>query len=108
MRTSVNVDALILLGIHLLYWLVDTVAASGGALDSTPAYQTSASSTSSHSKIAAFSATLTDGLAQAVAHETSKLPFSMPLPFSWNIFAQRCIMRERVNSLCYSYGYLQR
>ncbi|XP_011348867.1 stromal interaction molecule homolog isoform X2 [Ooceraea biroi] len=71
MRTSVNVDVLALLGIHLLYWLSDTVAASGGALDSTPAFQTSASSTPSHSKIAAFSATLTDGLAQAVAHESA-------------------------------------
>jgi len=83
MRTSVNVDALILLGIHLLYWLLDTVAASGGALDSTPAFQTGASSTSSHSKIAAFSATLTDGLAQAVAHESSELPFPICL-FSYH------------------------
>lgn len=71
MRTFVNVDALTLLGIHLLYWYLGTVAASGGALDSTPTFQTSASSTP-HSKIAAFSATLTDGLAQAVAHESSK------------------------------------
>ncbi|XP_012214485.1 stromal interaction molecule homolog isoform X2 [Linepithema humile] len=70
MRTSVNVDALILLGIHLLFWALDTVAASGGALDSTPTFQTGASSTS-HSKITAFSATLTNGLAQAVAHEST-------------------------------------
>ncbi|XP_011860629.1 PREDICTED: stromal interaction molecule homolog [Vollenhovia emeryi] len=71
MRTSVNVDALILLAIHLSYWSLGTVAASGGALDSTPTFQTSASSTP-HSKIAAaFSATLTNGLAQAVAHEST-------------------------------------
>ncbi|KAL6259335.1 hypothetical protein P5V15_009250 [Pogonomyrmex californicus] len=67
MQTSVNIDALILL-IHLSYWSFGTVTASGGALDSTPTFQTSASSTP-HSKIAAFSATLTDGLAQAVAQE---------------------------------------
>lgn len=72
MRTSVNVNALILLGIHLLFWALDTVAASGGALDSTPTFQTGASSTS-HSKITAFSATLTNGLAQAVAHESSRI-----------------------------------
>lgn len=70
MRTSVN--ALLPLAICLSHWLLDTVAATGGALDSTPTFQTGASSTS-HSKIAAFSATLTDGLAQAVAHESSKL-----------------------------------
>ncbi|KAM0735647.1 Stromal interaction molecule-like protein [Formica fusca] len=68
MRTSVN--ALLPLGIHLLYWLFDTVAATGGALDSTPTFQTGVSSPS-HSKIVAFSATLTDGLAQAVAHEST-------------------------------------
>ncbi|XP_011632246.1 stromal interaction molecule homolog [Pogonomyrmex barbatus] len=67
MQTSVNIDALILL-IHLSYWSFGTVTASGGALDSTPTFQTSASSTP-HSKITAFSATLTDGLAQAVAQE---------------------------------------
>ncbi|XP_071567136.1 stromal interaction molecule homolog [Temnothorax nylanderi] len=70
MRTSVNLDALILLAIHLLSCSLGTVAASGGALDSTPTFQTGASSTS-HSKIAAFSATLTNGLAQAVAHESN-------------------------------------
>ncbi|GAB1863326.1 Stromal interaction molecule-like protein [Camponotus japonicus] len=68
MRASVN--ALLPLGIYLLHWLLDTVAATGGALDSTPTFQTGASGTS-HSKIAAFSATLTDGLAQAVAHEST-------------------------------------
>ncbi|XP_011696593.1 PREDICTED: stromal interaction molecule homolog [Wasmannia auropunctata] len=70
MQTSASLDALILLGIHLLYWSLGTVAASGGALDSTSTFQTSASSTP-HSKIAAFSATLTDGLARAVAHEST-------------------------------------
>jgi hypothetical protein len=109
MRTSVNVDALILLGIHLLYWLLDTVAASGGALDSTPAFQTGASSTSSsHSKIAAFSATLTDGLAQAVAHESSKLPFSIRFRSAGpraTLAPPIRIMCERVN-LSSSYGYL--
>ncbi|EFN82281.1 stromal interaction molecule homolog [Harpegnathos saltator] len=70
MRTSVNVDALVLLGIHL-FWFFDTVAASGGALDSTPTFQTTGASSTSHSKITAFSATLTDGLAQAVAHEST-------------------------------------
>lgn len=73
MQTSVNVDALILLGIHLFFWSFDTVAASGGALDSTPTFQTAGASSTSHSKISAFSATLTDGLAQAVAHESSEL-----------------------------------
>ncbi|XP_012062007.1 PREDICTED: stromal interaction molecule homolog [Atta cephalotes] len=71
MQTFVNVDVLILLlRIYLLYWSLGTVTASGGALDSTPTFQTSASSTP-HSKIAAFSATLTNGLAQAVAHESA-------------------------------------
>jgi len=70
----VNVDVLILLlRIYLLYWSLGTVTASGGALDSTPTFQTSASSTP-HSKIAAFSATLTNGLAQAVAHESGENP----------------------------------
>ncbi|CAL1689756.1 unnamed protein product [Lasius platythorax] len=69
MRASAN--ALPLLGIHLLCWLFDTVAATGGALDSTPTFQTSSASNAPHSKIIAFSATLTDGLAQAVAHESS-------------------------------------
>lgn len=73
MRGSVNVDALVLLGIHLFYWSLGTVAASGGALDSTPTFQTASASGTSHSKIVAFSATLTDGLAQAVAHESSEL-----------------------------------
>ncbi|KAL6438162.1 hypothetical protein ACFW04_004407 [Cataglyphis niger] len=68
MRTSVN--ALLPLGIHLLYWLFDTVAATGGALDSTPTFQTSASNPS-HSKIVAFSSSFGNGLAQAVAHESA-------------------------------------
>lgn len=75
MRTSVNVDTLILLGIHLFYWSFETVAASGGALDSTPTFQTTGASSTSHSKITAFSATLTNGLAQAVAHESCELSF---------------------------------
>ncbi|XP_018357308.1 PREDICTED: stromal interaction molecule homolog isoform X3 [Trachymyrmex septentrionalis] len=71
MQTFVNVNVFILLlRIYLLYWSLGTVTASGGALDSTPTFQTSASSTP-HSKIAAFSATLTNGLAQAVAHESA-------------------------------------
>lgn len=68
MRTFV--DAFLLLGIHLVYWSLDTVTAIGGALDSSLTFQTGASSTS-HSKT--FSASLSDGLAQAVAHESSKL-----------------------------------
>lgn len=75
MQTSMNIDALILLGIHLFCWFFDTVAGSGGALDSTPTFQTAGASSTSHSKITAFSATLTNGLAQAVAHESSKLSF---------------------------------
>ncbi|XP_020296721.1 stromal interaction molecule homolog [Pseudomyrmex gracilis] len=66
MRTFV--DAFLLLGIHLVYWSLDTVTAIGGALDSTPIFQTGSSSTS-HSK--AFTASLSDGLAQAVAHEST-------------------------------------
>ncbi|KAL0129803.1 hypothetical protein PUN28_001808 [Cardiocondyla obscurior] len=70
MRTSENGQAPISVAIRLLYLsFLGTVAASGGALDSTPTFQSSASSTS-HSKITAFSATLTNGLAQAVAHES--------------------------------------
>lgn len=45
--------------------------ASGGALDTSSNFQ-SGSSGSSHSKVTAFSATLTDGLAQAVAQEAGK------------------------------------
>lgn len=95
MRTSVYVDALVLLGIHLLYWPLDTVAASGGALDSTPAFQTGAASASSHSKVAAFSATLTDGLAQAVAHESSKFAESH------SRFVCMCV-RARVFCVCFT------
>ncbi|CAK9815646.1 Stromal interaction molecule homolog [Anthophora quadrimaculata] len=68
MRVSVITDATVLFGLHFLYWCCNTVNASGGALDSSPNFQ-SGSSGSSHSKVTAFSATLTDGLAQAVAHE---------------------------------------
>ncbi|XP_034190985.1 stromal interaction molecule isoform X3 [Osmia lignaria lignaria] len=68
MRASVITDVIVLFGLHFLYWCCNTVDASGGALDSSPNYQ-SGSSGSSHSKVSAFSATLTDGLAQAVAHE---------------------------------------
>ncbi|XP_012142457.1 stromal interaction molecule isoform X2 [Megachile rotundata] len=68
MRASVITDVIVLFGLHFLYWCCNTVDASGGALDSSPNFQ-SGSSGSSHSKVTAFSATLTDGLAQAVAHE---------------------------------------
>lgn len=72
MRASVIADAILLFGLHFLYWCCNTIDASGGALDSSPNFQ-SGSSGSSHSKVSAFSATLTDGLAQAVAHEAGKL-----------------------------------
>ncbi|XP_043249286.1 stromal interaction molecule homolog [Colletes gigas] len=68
MRASVISDVIVLFGLHFLYWCCNTVDASGGALDASPNFQSS-SSGSSHSKVSAFSATLTDGLAQAVAHE---------------------------------------
>ncbi|XP_076279019.1 stromal interaction molecule isoform X2 [Lasioglossum baleicum] len=68
MRASVINNVIVLFGLHILYWCYIAVDASGGALDSSPNFQPS-SSGSSHSKISAFSATLTDGLAQAVAQE---------------------------------------
>ncbi|XP_053994964.1 stromal interaction molecule homolog isoform X2 [Hylaeus volcanicus] len=68
MRASVINDAILLFGLHFLYWCCNTVDASGGALDASPNFQPS-SSGSSHSKVSAFTATLTDGLAQAVAHD---------------------------------------
>ncbi|XP_076754774.1 stromal interaction molecule isoform X3 [Xylocopa sonorina] len=68
MRASVITDAIVLFGLQFLFWCCNAVDASGGALDGSPNYQ-SGSSGSSHSKVTAFSATLTDGLAQAVAHE---------------------------------------
>ncbi|XP_029163693.1 stromal interaction molecule homolog isoform X2 [Nylanderia fulva] len=73
MRAS-SANALPLLGIlHMFYWLLDLVAATGGALDSTPTFQTASATGTPHSKIIAFSASLTDGLAQAVAHESSTM-----------------------------------
>ncbi|XP_003696263.1 stromal interaction molecule homolog isoform X1 [Apis florea] len=68
MRSSVITNVIVLFGLHFLYWCCNTVDASGGALDASPNFQ-SGSTGSSHSKVTAFSATLTDGLAQAVAHE---------------------------------------
>ncbi|KZC10244.1 PREDICTED: stromal interaction molecule homolog [Dufourea novaeangliae] len=68
MRASVITDVIVLFGLHLLCWCCIAVQASGGALDASPNFQ-SGSSGSSHSKITAFSTTLTDGLAQAVAQE---------------------------------------
>ncbi|OAD53844.1 Stromal interaction molecule like protein [Eufriesea mexicana] len=68
MRASVITNVIVLFGLHFLYWCCNTVDASGGALDASPNFQ-SGSTGSSHSKVTAFSATLTDGLAQAVAHE---------------------------------------
>lgn len=71
MRSSVITNVIVLFGLHFLYWCCNTVDASGGALDASPNFQ-SGSTGSSHSKVTAFSATLTDGLAQAVAHEAGK------------------------------------
>ncbi|XP_031826828.2 stromal interaction molecule isoform X1 [Nomia melanderi] len=68
MRASVISNVIVLFGLHILYWCCNAVDASGGALDASPNFQPS-SSGSSHSKLSAFSATLTDGLAQAVAQE---------------------------------------
>ncbi|XP_060826958.1 stromal interaction molecule homolog isoform X3 [Bombus pascuorum] len=68
MRSSVITNVIVLFGLHLSYWCWNTVDASGGALDTSSNFQ-SGSTGSSHSKVTAFSATLTDGLAQAVAHE---------------------------------------
>ncbi|KAK9296569.1 hypothetical protein QLX08_009417 [Tetragonisca angustula] len=68
MRSSAITNVIVLFGLRLLCWCWNTVDASGGALDTSSNFQ-SGSSGSSHSKVTAFSATLTDGLAQAVAQE---------------------------------------
>ncbi|XP_043525386.1 stromal interaction molecule homolog isoform X2 [Frieseomelitta varia] len=68
MRSSAISNVIVLFGLRLLCWCWNTVDASGGALDTSSNFQ-SGSSGSSHSKVTAFSATLTDGLAQAVAQE---------------------------------------
>lgn len=74
MRSSVITNVIVLFGLHLSYWCWNTVDASGGALDTSSNFQ-SGSTGGSHSKVTAFSATLTDGLAQAVAHEAGKFYF---------------------------------
>lgn len=97
MRTSVY--TLILLEVHLFCWSFDTVAASGGALDSTPTFQTTGASSTSHSKISAFSAT--DGLAQVVAHKSSELSIQYVLPLILtNIVYVR--MRCDISSILYT------
>ncbi|XP_078051197.1 stromal interaction molecule isoform X1 [Augochlora pura] len=68
MRASVINNVIVLFGLHIFCWCCVAVNASGGALDASPNFQPS-STGSSHSKITSFSATLTDGLAQAVAQE---------------------------------------
>ncbi|XP_012273610.1 stromal interaction molecule homolog isoform X2 [Orussus abietinus] len=65
MRAPVNADVTLLIGLQLLSWCCRGILASGGALDVT-GFQ---SGSSGASKIPAFSSSLTDGLAQAVAHE---------------------------------------
>ena len=69
--------------------------ASGGALDTSSNFQ-SGSSGSSHSKVTAFSATLTDGLAQAVAQEAGKFySYRFVNNFFRCLDPLICIVRER-------------
>ncbi|XP_066596843.1 stromal interaction molecule homolog isoform X2 [Prorops nasuta] len=66
MSTHVTTELFV---IYLLCWCCELIKCSGGALDPSPGYQSGVSN-APHSKIPAFTATLTDGLAQAVAHES--------------------------------------
>ncbi|XP_017887061.1 stromal interaction molecule homolog isoform X2 [Ceratina calcarata] len=68
MRVSVITNVIVLFGLHLSLWCCNTTNASGGALDGSPNFQSSSSGTAPP-KVTPFSGTLTDGLAQAVAHE---------------------------------------
>lgn len=67
MRGAVDADVIVLISVQLLYWCCDIVSGSGGALDPNTHIQTGVSS----SKTPAFTASLSDGLAQVVVHEPS-------------------------------------
>lgn len=67
-----NVEIIGLFSFYVVCWCFhDGVVASGGALDSGANYQPGSTGSNSP-KITAFTSSLTDGLAQAVAHESSK------------------------------------
>ncbi|XP_012250580.1 stromal interaction molecule homolog isoform X2 [Athalia rosae] len=70
MRAVVNAEVIGLSSFYLLCWCLGHGVATGGALDSGTTFQPG-SAGSTAPKITAFTSSLTDGLAQAVAHESS-------------------------------------
>ena len=73
----------VLLSFHLLSWRCVDVIASGGALDSTSSYYTGPTHTPT-SRLPSFTASLSDGIAQAVAHESGELKI---MSFSFSLFS---------------------
>ncbi|XP_063979782.1 stromal interaction molecule homolog [Diachasmimorpha longicaudata] len=70
MRSVANVELIVIYGLRLLCLCFTEVIASGGALDASTGYQARSSDGSKGST--KFSATLTDGIAQAVAHDSAQ------------------------------------
>ncbi|XP_015119689.1 stromal interaction molecule homolog [Diachasma alloeum] len=70
MRSVANVELIVIYGLRLLCLCFAEVVASGGALDASTGYQPRSSDGSKGSP--KFSASLTDGIAQAVAHDSAQ------------------------------------
>ncbi|XP_033216491.1 stromal interaction molecule homolog isoform X2 [Belonocnema kinseyi] len=70
MRAAIA-DVVVLFILHLLFWCCVDVLASGGALDSTSSSYYAGPTHTPTSKLPSFTQSLSDGLAQAVAHEAA-------------------------------------
>lgn len=81
MRAAIA-DVVVLFSLHFLSWRCVDVLASGGALDSTSSSYYAGPTHSPTSKLPSFTQSLSDGLAQAVAHEAAgEFPQFSPIVF---------------------------
>lgn len=92
MRAVVNAEVIALFSVYVLCWCFGHGVATGGALDSGTNFQQPGSTGSPLPKNTAFTSRLTDGLAQAVAHESSKLSslrFYLSSSKSYSIYSRK-------------------